>query len=263
MATVKTFNPVNRDKQRPAKGMIPDGFDPAWEDVSKRAFNHKVFTRPGTSENTLVIGDNCHYLTDAGELEEIELVYERSATDINKEGRCRTANYRLNAAKNNVGYRLETRDGDKIEVELVGINDQTPTYNNMTVEVIDNDWYWRNAVNNKLDFYLHLGVSGVSIHKVIINQTSPTKFRWRIKRWTDTPIVGQVLTESKGWDADGHRMEITNTIEAGEVTATTQETFNTEEWTGRVSLIKARRTRQLVWSDNEAVYPCKIGPKHD
>lgn len=159
-----------------------------------------------------------------------------------------------------VSYRYATNRASGVTVvTLAEVGGAAPDYRAMTVEVAGNRFTWRDVAPG-VDMYLVCRPCYAELFKVVRDATAARSFGWQVTEDNDDDPnrAARFVRETAGWDGDRSPLEMTTAVSNQRVLAGGRRRFlYRETWTGRVSRITDRATRQRAWFA-DAAYPATI-----
>lgn len=159
-----------------------------------------------------------------------------------------------------VSYRYATNRASGVTVvTLAEVGGAAPDYRAMTVEVAGNRFTWRDVAPG-VDMYLVCRPCYAELFKVVRDAGAARSFGWQVTEDNDDDPnrAARFVRETAGWDADRAPLEMTTAVSNQRVLAGGRRRFlYRETWTGRVSRVTDRATRQRGWFDDPA-YPAII-----
>lgn len=159
-----------------------------------------------------------------------------------------------------VSYRYATNRASGVTVvTLAEVGGAAPDYRAMTVEVAGNRFTWRDVAPG-VDMYLVCRPRYAELFKVVRDATAARSFGWQVTEDNDDDPnrAARFVRETAGWDGDRSPLEMTTAVSNQRVLAGGRRRFlYRETWTGRVSRVTDRATRQRGWFDDPA-YPAII-----
>lgn len=160
-----------------------------------------------------------------------------------------------------VSYRYATNRASGVTVvTLAEVGGAAPAYGAMTVEVEGNRFTWRNVAPG-VDMYLVCRPRYAELFKVVRDAGAARSFGWQVTEDNDDDPkrAARFVRETAGWDADRSPLEMTTAVSNQRVLAggRRRRFLYRETWTGRVSRVTDRATRQRGWFDDPA-YPAII-----
>ena len=159
-----------------------------------------------------------------------------------------------------VSYRYATNRASGVTVvTLAEVGGAAPDYRAMTVEVAGNRFTWRDVAPG-VDMYLVCRPCYAELFKVVRDAGAARSFGWQVTEDNDDDPnrAARFVRETAGWDGDRSPLEMTTAVSNQRVLAGGRRRFlYRETWTGRVSRVTDRATRQRGWFDDPA-YPAII-----
>jgi hypothetical protein len=187
-----------------------------------------------------------NYQDNAEDWKEIDLT-------IDEDNRVTSAPYNVEIFSDRVGYRYLSKMGGTVEVELVEIDNVAVDNKRFVLRREYNQIFWDN-VHDAIDLKILLRPLSVEIFKQLKSESAKRHFRWRIK---ESKTQQRFRRATFGQDAETGNLEISTAITNIPVISDYNEYYYDEIWTGRVSRIINRATRQREWT-NTPVYPIII-----
>lgn len=157
------------------------------------------------------------------------------------------------------GYSYRSKRGPDVRCRLFRVGNAAPNLANVVVEVDGDRLWWRNVAPG-LDMYALCRPGYVEIFKVLADASAPRSYTWTVQEIIDDTDgrPAQFRRQTAGTDAAKDRLEITTDVTARPNPAPGRREFRYREtWTGRVSRIVDRQTRQRAWF-NDPVYPVLV-----
>ena len=168
--------------------------------------------------------------------------------------------YAVQVDQAQVSYRYATNRATAVTVvTLAEVGGAAPDYSGMTVEVAGNRLTWRNVAPG-VDMFLVCRPRYAELFKVVHDAAASRSFGWQVTEDADdNPArAARFVRETAGWDAARDPLEITTAVANERTLVGGRRRFLFREtWSGRVSRITDRATRQRAWFA-DAAYPATI-----
>lgn len=236
---------------KPALGMIPAGLTTQDEIIDKRRPNGKTF---GLGKDRFRITTSLglvHYKDDYAKKDEGWKEIDLSLSAV--ENNVIAAPYNISVFSDKVGYTYVSKQGGQIDVELVEIGGQ-PVSNQFTTRREGNQFFW-DSVMPGVDMKILLRPQSAEIFKMLADENAARSFVWDVKESVESNA--RFRRSTFGGDTNEDRLEINTDVDIIPSAPDIQHFRYTETWTGRISRIVDKATRQKAWFDNP-IYPVII-----
>lgn len=215
---------------------------------SKRTLKAKHFDLGGNKRRCIASVADVHYRDEQGRLQDIDLTPSDKGTHFENT----TAPYKVQVSKTSVSLTYQSRTLGTASMTLVRAG--TAKSFNIDPVVTRNKITYRDIVPD-CDIILHLYPRGVEWFKVLKSASAPKEFEWQIEH--DDECAFKMNARHAGRDKQKRKIELSksetpNAAPIGKKAFTFAEAF-----TGRVSHIKDKKTRQRGWIDTPE-YPVII-----
>ncbi len=250
---------------KPGDSLVSKDLRKDMEVVEMRSLCGKVFALDGNRDSgrfrgRFLVRGMVHYREDmsieTGPLKEIDLT-------IDENGYCDKAPYKIRIYKDRIGYTYTSRTKGRVDVVLAEINGKPVDNSKITTSQKENMFFWDNVATG-LRMKLELFSTSAEIFKLLENADTARNFKWLVREDVDSFCNYTKITEGvDSFDPVPQTMEMITacggeSIKTSGITGNQYKEYYYEEtWTGRVSKVVDRSSRQKKWSE-DVVYPCII-----
>lgn len=221
----------------------------AGEIRAKRGARSKHFRLRDGRERIICALRPLHYRDDSGRWAEPNPVLRR--------GQISAAHYRLQLLPGVAGWSYRSRSGGAATIRLDSIAGRK--LGRVGPPEIDGELaHWTDLAPG-LSLTLQCLPAKIRSYITLADAAAPRSWEWAIA--ADTDLAARIADNARGWDAEGrrNRLELSTVETPGGLTGKRTLYRQRVTWTGRVSRIANRRTRQRRWFDDPQ-YPVTIDP---
>lgn len=228
---------------KPGMGLITEGVSPEQEIINKRQANSKTYDMGEQQFRVVQVLGAVHYEKE-GQWEDIDLTVREEGGKLVMDN----AAYSIEIFTDKIGYLYRSRQGAEIRVELLEVGRKSINNGRFSVRKEGHEVFWDN-VEDGVNLRLVLRPLSAEIFKELQHEGAPRRFKWDIREEGDG---AKFVAKVAGRDSGKGPLEI-NTL----ITSHDNGFYFEEEWTGRVSKVVNRRTRQKEWKES-CEYPVVI-----